>query len=338
MNIIKSITSWAALIFIIALTGMSILSAFIGPSMSSIFFGCPSMVIFWLLVIILLFVSISVFFKTMTKSGTLLIHIGCILILSGALACSPKGQDIIHKLTGTNKIAGGTIMVYEQSAENNVWPANQPEPFTLPFSLKLKNLRIDFYEPGYLFVRTPEKQHWRLPVIEQKKYVLDPNVGSIKIQKVYRNFRITTVNGSQRAYDSNEPGSNPAVLIEYKTPKGSVVDKFIFAKFDNPVFEDDMIYVDYKLNVKQVYSDIEIIKDGKVFKTATIAVNGPLHFGGYHFYQNEYDAVAEKYALLGVVSDTGLYAVYAGYALLCAGALRHFWFRHLWRKKFNAMI
>ena len=324
---------WAVLIFIIAFTGLSVYSAFIGPLSSVILFSSLPLIIFWFALIVLLILSIAVFRKEMKGAGILLILIGCIVLLAGLTANSPKGQQLIHRHLGMDKILAGEMMIYKEIPENMVWSVNDSLLFTLPFSLKLKKLRIEYYKSGNLFVSTPDKQQWNLPVTAGEKYELDPNVGSVRILKIYKNFKIITEDGNQRAYDSNEPGSNPVVLIEYKAPKGSIVDKFIYAKYPNPVFEDDKIFVNYIPNLKQVYSDIDIIKDGDTIKTATMQINRPLHFGGYHFYQYGFDDITEQYSRLGVVSDTGIYVVYAGYMLLCVGILWQFWFRHIFFRR-----
>jgi len=338
MKIFQSILNWAALIFIIALAGMSIYSAFIGPYLSSNFFNSARLTIYWSGLIILLLLVIFSLPKLMPKPGLFFIHLGCILVLAGAMAGSKKGHLLIEKVFGGTKVAAGEMIIYENQTEDRVLPENEKQLFKLPFSIKLKKLVVDFHKSGRLFVQTPQKQIWQLPVRAGNKFPLDPNVGTIKILRVYRNFKIKTEDDRQLAYDSNESGSYPAVYIEYKTPKGSVVDKYIFAKFPNPIFENDKIFVEYVPNLKQTSSDIEIVKDNQTIKTATIEVNRPLHFGGYHFYQFNYDAAAGQFTVLGVVSDTGLYVVYAGYALLCGGIFWHLWLRHLYRNKFNAMI
>jgi cytochrome c biogenesis protein ResB len=332
MKKFQSIVGWASLVFIIALTGLSIYSAFIGPYESSRFFSRIPLIIYWLVLIILLILALI----ALPRPGMILINSGCILILAGAIAGSQKGQFLIEKYLGIKKVVSGEILISEQP-QDNVFLDEDKQFFQLPFSIKLKQLRLDYHKSGQLFVRTPEKQSWQLSARAGNKFTLDPNVGTLKILKVFRNFRIKTEDEKQLAYDSNDSGSNPAVYIEYKTPKGSVVDKYIFAKFPNPVFENDKIFVDYVPNIKQVSSVIEIIKDNKVIKTATIQVNHPMHYGGYHFYQHNYDAAAGRFSAIGIVSDTGFYVIYAGYALLCAGVFWQFWLRHLHRKKFISM-
>ena len=81
--------------------------------------------------------------------------------------------------------------------------------------------------------------------------------------------------------------------------------------------------------MRQYVSDVEILKDGRVVLARNIEVNHPLRYGGYHFYQHSYGDQSGQYTVLMVVSDLGLVWVYAGYAMLCAGVLWHFWIRHL---------
>ena len=96
---------------------------------------------------------------------------------------------------------------------------------------------------------------------------------------------------------------------------------------------DDKIYISYKrAGIKGFFSDIEIIKDGKVIASGTIEVNRPFHYGGFYIYQFDYDGQAGQFTVLQVVSDTGLAIVYAGFAVLALGAFWHFWFQNLVNK------
>jgi hypothetical protein len=81
--------------------------------------------------------------------------------------------------------------------------------------------------------------------------------------------------------------------------------------------------------VKDYVSELEVIQDGKVVADKDIEVNHPLAFGGYHFYQADYDHDAGQYTILSVYSDTGLRLVFAGYWMLCLGAIWHLWLRHV---------
>jgi hypothetical protein len=91
-------------------------------------------------------------------------------------------------------------------------------------------------------------------------------------------------------------------------------------------------------DVKDYKSDLSVIRDGKEVARKIIEVNDPLHYGGYHFYQNSYDLGADHAcSILLASSDTGLYAVYGGFGLMIAGLIHVFYIQPAvrairWRK------
>lgn len=79
--------------------------------------------------------------------------------------------------------------------------------------------------------------------------------------------------------------------------------------------------------VKDYYTILQILKDEIVVKEATIEVNKPLYYGGYHFYQHTFGADQfGAYSGLQVTSSRGTMLVFAGYALIFAALVRYFWF------------
>ena len=79
--------------------------------------------------------------------------------------------------------------------------------------------------------------------------------------------------------------------------------------------------------VRDYFSDIQVIEEGKVVLEKAIEVNAPLHYGGYHFYQSSYDEREERYTVLSVMSDSGLYIVYAGLWVMGIGIMWVLWLR-----------
>jgi len=77
--------------------------------------------------------------------------------------------------------------------------------------------------------------------------------------------------------------------------------------------------------IEDYFSDVAVLDGGEVVKEKVIEVNHPLHWGGYHFYQADYDHEAGRYTVLQVVSDTGLPAVGLGMVLVVGGAFWRFW-------------
>ncbi|MFA6185988.1 MAG: cytochrome c biogenesis protein ResB [Phycisphaerae bacterium] len=86
--------------------------------------------------------------------------------------------------------------------------------------------------------------------------------------------------------------------------------------------------------VKGYFSDVEIIEGANVVKTASIEINKPLHYAGYHFYQFSLDENLGRYIILEIISDTGVIIVYAGFAFVCFGTFWHFWFERLAKKRY----
>jgi hypothetical protein len=77
--------------------------------------------------------------------------------------------------------------------------------------------------------------------------------------------------------------------------------------------------------IRAFRSDLSILQGDNAVVRKVIAVNNPLHYGGYHIYQNAYDVEKENYTVLEVKSDSGLKVVWTGMAVLCAGAFWSFW-------------
>jgi len=74
-------------------------------------------------------------------------------------------------------------------------------------------------------------------------------------------------------------------------------------------------------------SKVSVLDGGKVTKEATIAVNAPLSYGGYDFYQSDWRSEDLSYSGIKVVRDPGLGLVYAGMIMLSAGVLFVFYIR-----------
>ena len=139
----------------------------------------------------------------------------------------------------------------------------------------------------------------------------------------------------EMAAKEDEQGSeNPAVEVEIIKPDGTSVKKYVYAYFPDFTKEVEGMELTYEVPmvrpmVKDYFSDLVIIADDEEVLKKTIQVNDPLHYGGYHFYQSSYDDKAGSYTVLSVTSDTGLYAVFAGFFLLCLGVVWQFWGRLL---------
>jgi hypothetical protein len=336
MNKAKNILHLYIIVSLAALAGMSVYGAFIGPFGTKSFFNSPTLVFFWIIFVVIIFISLFLLANPFRSPGLFFMHAGIICIIIGSICGSANANKLMKKHLGIDRIHRGTTQIYKGQSQNFVFDADdsnstKPSPAfkQLPFSISLKNFRIDFYEPGILYIKTEQRMpwQWKMEARQGDEKQLGDTGGTIKILKVFKNYQMDT-NGTP--VDRPQDGFNAAVKIEYNTVFGSSITKYIFEGFENPVLPDDKIFLSYKRpGIKNLYSDIEIIKDGKTAAQGTIAVNKPFHYGGFYFYQFDYDGQTGQFTVLQVVSDTGLFIIYAGLLLLVLGAFWHFWFQNI---------
>lgn len=326
MNKLKRIILWAALALITSFIFLSIYGAFLGADRAKGFFNSIPLSIYWLVLVCLLVLAIAVFRRLLRVPGLLLTHLGCLLVLAGSIWGSKAGHNLQKKLTGLDKIPEGQMIIFEGLSERNVISGdNNEQTKELPFSIKLKDFRLEHYEPEYLLIQTRGQQRWRLPIEIGTEYSLGADFGTIVVTRRFKNFKIT-FDGTQRVpIDSPRPGSNPALEVQITEPDGTVTTKYVFERFPGHIHLEDKLLLSYHRIISDFISEIQIIKDGKVLAEESLEVNHPLYFGGYHFYQHSYDDQAGQYTVLMVTSDTGLNMVYLGYLMLCVGIFWQFW-------------
>ena len=94
MNRFKRAVLWAALIAVILLTLLSIYGAFIGADRARAFFTSLPLAVYWLALIALLVAGIVLFRRLLRVPSLLLMHLGCILVLLGAMWGSNGGHAL----------------------------------------------------------------------------------------------------------------------------------------------------------------------------------------------------------------------------------------------------
>jgi len=348
---------WMGLVVIILLTVLSIYGAFINTENAQAFFNSVPLAVYWVFFTLLLIVGLFLFPRLIHTPGLLLIHLGCIAILAGGLWGSNDGHKLQKKLLGRIKMPSGRMIIYEGLSENRIVndeinPAyavdpdnnvviyefddhghpiiladDDPRILQLPFEIHLKDFRMEYYPP-FLLVDTDDGKSWKLKSIEAAASFKLDDRATLKILNIYKNFKIDMDKG---AYDDPGPGSNPAVQVSITYPDGTKHEQYAFQNFPGHMGENKEFTLRYVTQgmVKDYFSDLQVFEDGKLMLEKTIEVNHPLYYGGYHFYQSSYDDKAGQYTVLSVTSDSGLVAVFAGFALMCGGAFYHLWLRRI---------
>ena len=323
---------WVGLLLIIVLIVLSIYGAFIGAERAEQLFNQPPVVVYWTALAILLIIGIAAFRRLLRVPGLLLIHAGCVLILAGGMWGSRAGHNLQKKFFGIDKIRSGRMAIYEGKSDNHVALDGTRDEKELPFSLKLKDFRIEYYQPVYLQIETRQGGLWKVPVEAGAEFPLGDEAGTIKIVKEYENFKIRKEEGKSVPFDDPSPGSNPAIEVQITEPGGQTSTQYVFELFPGHSHGQDKFSLSYHRVISDYISELQIIEGDKVVAEKDIEVNHPLCFGGYHFYQSSYDDKAGQYTVLQVVSDTGLYVVYTGYWMLCIGVIWHLWLRHIFSR------
>ncbi len=321
---------WACLIAIAALAVLSVYGAFLGADRAQAFFNSVPVVIYWGAFGVLLAAGIAVFRRLLWAPSLLLMHMGCILILAGGMWGSPLGQDLQKRFFGTERIRKGQMPVLEGTAENRVMVADSNDTKELPFSIRLRDFRIEYYEPGDLYIQSRDGQRWKLPAEAGRSQALGKDPSTVTIQRAFRNFKMDISGDERIAYDA-PGGLNPALEVMIEKPDGSTARRYVFLHRAGHANPNDPLVMSYEQSPRDYVSELEVVRDNTVVASKDIEVNHPLHHGGYHFYQHSYGQnQMGEYTILMVVSDAGLSIVYTGYAMLIVGVFLHFWGRPLW--------
>jgi len=339
MTKIKRTAMWMTLLAILLLIVLSIAGAFCGAQKAKSVFNSVPVAVYWFVLAALLVAGFFMFCRLLHDPGLLTIHAGCLLVLIGGLWGSQAGHQLAERFLGIQKIPNGYMAIFEQDTEKHITGEDFNTPIAeLPFAIKLKDFRLEYYDADKNFVPqlniiTRENQFFQVAAVPGEKISLGPNYGSLKVIRTFRNFKINIENGQRIITDRKQGQENPAVEVEIETPEGNRYTDYAFERFAGFSHTEDDLRLSYISQPPQIirdfYSDVAIMEDGKEILSKTIEVNYPLHYRGYHFYQHNYDSQAGRYTILSVTSDSGLYAVYAGYCLLTFGIIWNFWIRHI---------
>ncbi|MHC4648393.1 MAG: cytochrome c biogenesis protein ResB [Planctomycetota bacterium] len=329
MNILRRVVMWLALVLVILLIFLSIYGAFVGAEQAKRLFNSLPLTVYWFALAVVLIVALALFRRLMRVPALLLMHVGSVLIIGGSLWGSDAGHKIQKRLFKINKIPKGRMLIFEGQQENIVRLGRDQRVEELPFQIRLKDFSVHYYQPQYLRMQMPDGQSREIPVEIGAEFSLAPDVAKVTVLRAFENFKITIEGDQRTVVDAPPPGYNPALEVKIEYPDGQRVNRYVFERFGGHGHPGDKFTLSYRRVIRDYISELQVIKDNKVVAKKSIEVNHPLHFGGYHFYQYNYDKEAHQYTILEVVSDSGLNLVYAGYLMLIVGVFWHLWLREL---------
>jgi hypothetical protein len=226
------------------------------------------------------------------------------------------------------------ISVFENKDFSNKGLITGHQIYTLPFSLKLIDFRLETYNPQIILSDTlsgvPQNQQGESqPIIEEgSEYKL--NNYSIKILNILPSAARTD-NGY---IASNAPMASAAALVHIKNlVSGDSVTNWICC--GSQAMLPEYILLEKNLGLwlmspqPKKFESVVVIKTkfGDI-DTVTIEVNKPYKTRGWSLYQIGYDeklGPMSKLSIIEAVYDPWIKVVYIGIALMLAGAAYLFW-------------
>ncbi len=338
--IIRYLVLNLGLFILLMLILFSITGAFLGADKAGLFFNSPPLAAFWI-VLFVVFVAGLVFWRSLWQRPALLLcHVGCIAVLAGGMWGSAAGHKLRSAVGFPAAKVKGTLLLHQGQSGSTVVAERDGQDFMLPFSVHLDNTGVSYYDIPALGVYTPRGELiGRFPAaMDGQVYALSADSGvRVQVTQKYANLRIVRQqDGTVSGVEGDATADNPGYEAVFTMPDGQVETQYVFERFE-PHFTPDMPFVTVFLPPqmpKEYRSTLILQKDGQTLAQKTIRVNDPLYYGGYHFYQSTFGKDQNgAYSGILVVSDSGVWCVFAGYTLMTAGLLGQFWLRPLLRRR-----
>ena len=143
-----------------------------------------------------------------------MIHAGCLLVLAGGMWGSQAGHRFGERFLGVRKIPKGYMLISEGNTENHVTKEDLKQQLgELPFSIKLNDFRLEFYEADedsapQLYIQIKEGRHLQLVARAGEEVSLGRGEGKLKVLRTFGNFKIQTENGKRIVTDEGQSEEN----------------------------------------------------------------------------------------------------------------------------------
>lgn len=258
---------------------------------------------------------------TYRNTGFMLNHLGLwLIVLSGSLGAGDLTRLNIYVNEGESVWYGYT---------------KDRQPRELPFSLKLIDFDIDFFNPKIAFItpdlesnsyKIPERIDNNLTMIEED---MEINIASwdIKVEEFYKRAKKDSLGNY---YPSPDTSAVPVAKVRAEhSQTGNVKEGYISSGgiMKPPVIMQ--LNERYSLAMTQpepqeYSSEIEITGPDGNIKLTRLVVNEPIKVEGWNLYQLSYDERLGRWSRLSVIEaikDPWLPVIYIGIFMVIAGAV-----------------
>jgi len=326
-----------SLIGLFGLAALSVAGAFLGAERAALFFNSLPMIVVWIFLFVLLTAGLFAFPALRRRPASFALHLGCVLVIAGAMWGSPAARRLRAALRPDAPPADGFLLLKPGDTSDRLTDSSlSVERGRLPFALRLDEFRIEHYpldgDPWSLTagITVPGRGgvDWLIqPLAWANGDWLDLPQCDIRARLVAREdpsapgaspvFRVELARGTdtvQRAIGGDPMRSFHQLPLAPLFPEAAYANRSI-----------SLLVSRAEPKVKDYFSRVTVLRDGKPDREFTIEVNRPLHVGGYHLYQHSCDHKGQTYTILHAVADDGLFLVYAGFLLLGIGICIHGW-------------
>ena len=246
--------------------------------------------------------------------GSLLVHAAIVLVMAGAAISSHWG----HR---------AQLVLRVGDAPSASLTGKDGEPAgSLPFSVALKDFRIDYHSRGrhHLSLAGPQGAKAELDVEPGKSYPL-PDGRTLEVLRYIPDF-VIDLERNEASSRSDQP-NNPALQLRVSGGQGQAGPRastyWAFADFPLQHQEGQPWQAEYSFSepeVKQYTSQIEVLGgEGKAATAATLSVNHPFRWMGWTLYQSGFDPGDSGVSVLQATHDPGTPLVFLGCIILLAG-------------------
>ncbi len=326
------------LFFMLLLILFSITGAFLGAERAALFFNSPPLAVFWVAMTVV-FAAGFVFWKSLRRRPFLLLcHAGCIAVLLGGMWGSRAAHQLRDAVGAEPKAIKGMMMLRPGQSERRVFLDDQTSVFELPFTVHMHDTAVSYYDEPSLGIYTLDGRFiGRVPTKAGYTYPLDDAAETkVHVVRRFENLRLETDERGIRGIEGPPGRRNPGYEVIFIQPDSRTFRHYVFEMFD-PHMPTDAPYLVRFLPpriAREYTSDLSIERDGQTVAQKTIRVNHPLYYDGYHFYQTTFGQDEHGfYSGIQVVSDSGVWMVFFGYALLTIGLCGQYWVVPLMRRR-----
>lgn len=344
MTEFRRMIGWFTLALLFGWTGLSIFGAFLGAELGKSLFNSWPLAVFWFALAVTFAAGFIAFAKLRRFPGLLGMHLGMLLVILGFMANSEAGHRFAARWRGgVAKTTWSYLRLEEGQTSSTLRDQTlRREVGSLPFEVRLDRFEIEHYPlpadpPPLLYgVLAPEPG---TPHFSWKTVSLPWKPGRpAKLGDTPVTFRVLEFNHAAEdaplSVTVELSAAGKTHRHELVCPPGEPFTRVAL----HPMFPGlagmhgsaSLLLARPAPPVRTYRSRIAITRDGRE-EAAEVLVNRPVHVAGYHLYQQSWGSEPEIYTVLLVVSDSGVWFVYAGFILLGIGSVWQFWVRPLLR-------